>query len=106
MTSQSPDYDKWGPLPWGRSSCPECNGTGFVFALDERDPVPLKARGGQWGKPRRMPCGYCGGDGRIDPDDFPRREGDITPGEGKERHPIDLYTEMKKRYADDGGREK
>ncbi|MEX0299124.1 MAG: hypothetical protein AB3N28_08630 [Kordiimonas sp.] len=59
-----------GVRPGLSYKCPECNGTGFVFALRDN---PLKHMGvftSCWGGDETCECGVCGGDGLVEPHDF------------------------------------
>lgn len=89
--------DVAAPLHWSRSTCPECNGTGFVFVMDDTDTRPIKTRSPDWGKPRAVPCGVCGGDGVISRHDYAGALLDEKLRDDPGRHPIDAYTELKKR---------
>ena len=76
----------------GRGTCPECHGTGFVFVMaDGPDVLPLKQQGANWGKPHKMRCGVCGGDGRID-------EWDTGAG-GLHSDPADWYMREKRKLV-------
>ncbi len=94
MTTRERPLDEIDQKPgrW-RGRCPECHGTGFVFVMDEGPGMlPLKRHGTHWGKPRKMRCGMCGGDGRID-------EWDVGPI-GAHVDPDDWYMQEKRKYAD------
>ena len=85
------------PLHWSRSTCPECNGTGVVFVIDQGDTRPIKTRSPDWGKPKSVPCGFCGGDGVISHGDYAEALLDEKLRDDPRRHPIEAYTELKKR---------
>jgi hypothetical protein len=58
---------------------------------DDPTMLPLKRHGTDWGKPRKMRCGVCGGDGRID-----EWEASVI---GSHNDPAVWYMKQKRKYA-------